>query len=99
MTLKHLIEQEGVERILIACKKSIKRQWVQEIEKFTDIGDSFKIMTVDGNKNQREKTYKEFDQELCGILVMNYHLIMNDIDMLKKLGFELLVVELLHRPL
>lgn len=94
--MKHLIEQEGVERVIIACKKSIKRQWVQEIEKFTDIGETFKIMTVDGTKKQREKTYEEFDQELCGILVMNYHLIMNDIDILKKLGFELLVIDEAH---
>lgn len=94
--MKHLIEQEGVERVIIACKKSIKRQWVQEIKKFTDIDTDFEILSVDGTKKQREKIYQQFDSNLCGILVMNYHLIMNDIEELTKLGFDLMIIDEAH---
>lgn len=96
LTMKYMAENQDISRILVVCKKSIKKQWIKEIQKFTDMNNYFHIQTVEGGKKKREKAYQTFDQYLNGILVINYHLAMNDVEQLKQLGFEMIVVDEAH---
>ena len=72
-TMKWFIENRGIEKVLIICKKSIKKQWLDEINKFTDIGQSFKLYRTGSTAAQRKKSYDDFNKAQKGILVTNYH--------------------------
>jgi SNF2 family DNA or RNA helicase len=94
--MKYMHESKGVNRVLIACKKSIKRQWCAEIRKFTDLGNSMCIMPIEGDKKKRQKLYDEFKTYRDGVMVMNYHVVMNDYKELEKMGFDMLVIDEAH---
>lgn len=96
LTTKHMADREGIDKIIIICKKSIKTQWIREIQKFSDLGDDFLLQTVDGTKAQRQKAYQAFAQAPRGILVINYHLILHDVQELMNLGFEMMLVDEAH---
>ena len=71
-------KNRGIEKVLIICKKSIKKQWIDEIHKFTDIGQSFKMYRTGSTAAQRKKAYDDFNKAQKGILVTNYHSFLND---------------------
>ena len=91
-----MADHEFIDKMIIICKKSIKTQWIREIQKFSDLGDDFVLQTVDGTKAQRQKTYKDFQKATRGILVINYHLILHDVQELTNLGFEMMVIDEAH---
>ena len=94
--IKYMVENHGLDRIIIACKKSIKRQWCAEIKKFTDLDKDLYILPIEGEKGKRKKLYKEFLSHPKGIMVMNYHIIMNDTEELKKMGFKMVIIDEAH---
>lgn len=96
LTTKHMADHEGIDKIIIICKKSIKTQWIREIQKFSDLGGHFLLQTVDGTKAQRQKAYQAFGQAKRGILVINYHLILHDVQELTNLGFEMMLIDEAH---
>lgn len=91
-----MIEHEQLDKVLILCKKSIKRQWIREIEKFSYLDESFEMFSVEGTKKQREKIYQRFKQASKGILVLNYHLVPFDLELLNTLGFQLVIQDEVH---
>ena len=48
-----MVEHEHLDKVLILCKKSIKRQWIKEIQKFSYLDESFEMFSVEGTKKQR----------------------------------------------
>jgi len=95
-TLKWFIENKGVNKILIICKKSIKTQWIDEINKFSDISQSFWIGKTGHTVPQRKKAYKAFETASSGILVVNYHVFLNDMTILKALNIDFVVIDEVH---
>lgn len=92
-TMQWLIRNAGTKRILIVCKKSLKRQWaVDGIMKFTN---HFPMVT-DKDKKHRKKQYDVFKTAGCGIMITNYHTVMNDKEKLKELDFELVIIDEAH---
>jgi len=86
---KNKIKEPG----LVICLSSIKYQWQNQIEKFTE-GTS-KSLVIDGTKAKREKQYAEaMDWVNSGVdyIIMNYEQVVNDWDLVKKLprGFVVL---------
>ena len=86
---KNKIKEPG----LVVCLSSIKYQWQNQIEKFTE-GTS-KSLVIDGTKAKREKQYAEaMDWVNSGVdyIIMNYEQVVNDWDLVKKLprGFVVL---------
>lgn len=81
-TIKHFMSNVSREtfKVIIVCKKSIKEQWKEEIERFIDL-DAKVLVALDGKK--RFKTYEEYISEDRGILIVNYHLLLNDSKLLK----------------
>jgi len=78
---------------LIICLSSLKYQWANQIEKFTD-GTS-RSLVIDGTPKQRQAQYAEaMDWEMSGVdyIIMNYEQVVNDWEYVKKLprGFVVL---------
>ncbi len=95
-TLKWFIENQGYTKILIICKKSIKRQWKEEFDKFTDLSKDFKIIYTEETAAKRKKAYKEFGNAQKGILITNYHSFLNDTDLIKMLHYDIVVIDEVH---
>lgn len=95
--MRWMYGQHRIKRVLIACKKSLKRQWVSEINKFSDIADKVTTVFVEGDKKKRQKTYATFSENKCGVMVVNYETVMNDYEILEKLNFNLLIIDEAHQ--
>lgn len=86
-------EQRITEPGLIICLSSLKYQWFNQIDKFTN-GTS-KSLVIDGTPKQRQKQYQEaYDWINSGVdyVIMNYEQVVNDWEYVKKLprGFVVL---------
>ena len=95
-TIKWFIENRGVEKVLIICKKSIKKQWLDEIHKFTDIGQSFKMYRTGSTAAQRKKAYDDFNKAQKSILVTNYHSFLNDTSLFQNMKIDFVVIDEVH---
>jgi SNF2 family DNA or RNA helicase len=86
-------ENKITEPGLIICLSSLKYQWANQIEKFTN-GTS-KALVIDGTPKKRAEQYAEaMDWRTTGIdyIVLNYEQVVNDWDSIKELprGFVVL---------
>lgn len=98
-TIKWFYENKGIRKVLIVCKKSIKKQWVDELNKFTGWDTSEpqrKIIYTGSTAAQRKKAYAVINQSQEGILITNYHTFLNDAAMLSGMGFDFVVVDEAH---
>ncbi|BCO16068.1 DEAD/DEAH box helicase_gp015 [Bacillus phage vB_BceM_WH1] len=91
----HKLYQDGiVTKAIVACPTSLKYQWEEEIQKFTD----YKGLVVDGTTKKRMSTYNEFQSSNeYQFLLINYELVRNDIDVLKDFHFDVLICDEAHR--
>jgi len=79
-----------VRRVLIVCPASLKVQWQREIERFA--GE--KALVIGGDAKAREETYSVLAGKDAPLFaVMNYELTYRDLDKLKKLPVDLLVID------
>ena len=92
--IERLMDENKVkEPGLIICLSSLKYQWANQIEKFTD-GTS-KALVIDGTPKKRAEQYAEaMDWRASGVdyIILNYEQIVNDWDAIKNLprGFVVL---------
>ena len=92
--IERLMDENKVkEPGLIICLSSLKYQWANQIEKFTD-GTS-KALVIDGAPKKRAEQYAEaMDWRSSGVdyIILNYEQIVNDWDSIKNLprGFVVL---------
>lgn len=95
-TLKWFIENRGIKKILVICKKSIKKQWMDEFSKFTDLKQSFWIGYTGETPKKRKDAYDAFQKASQGILITNYHSFLNDEALIKALNAEFVVIDEVH---
>jgi SNF2 family DNA or RNA helicase len=95
-TMKWFIENHNVHKILIICKKSIKKQWIDEIKKFTDLDTVFWMDKTGTTAAQRKKTYDAFNKASDGILVTNYHSFLNDTALFQNMQIDFVVIDEVH---
>ena len=86
-------EQKIKEPGLIICLSSLKYQWANQIEKFTD-GTS-RALVIDGTPKKREEQYAEaldWRTSKVDYIILNYEQVVNDWDHVKNLprGFVVL---------
>jgi len=86
-------EQKITEPGLIICLSSLKYQWANQIEKFTD-GTS-RALVIDGTPKKRAEQYEQaFDwcNSKVDYIILNYEQVVNDWDHIKNLprGFVVL---------
>ncbi len=94
--LKWFIEHRNVHKILIICKKSIKKQWIDEIQKFTDLDQVFVMDKTGSTPAQRKKSYANFCSAQDAILVTNYHTFLNDTALFQQMKIDFVVIDEVH---
>lgn len=94
--LKWFIERKKVRKILIICKKSIKKQWIDEIKKFTDLDNVFVMDKTGHTPAQRKKAYSNFCLAQDAILVTNYHNYLNDTALFQQMQIDFVVIDEVH---
>lgn len=91
-TIKNILDDDLAKDVIIVCKKSLKSQWKEEIEKFVDIDAN--IYVAEDLKSKRYKTYDKVKADPHKtILIVNYHVLLNDSKMLKP---EMVVYDEVH---
>lgn len=83
-------------KILIICKKSIKSQWQEEIEKFTDLHLKYSIEKTGDTKAKRTKAYNSINKSQFGILITNYQTFLNDEKEIANLNFDFVIIDEAH---
>ena len=77
--------------MLVVTKSDLVRQFNDEIQHFTE-GITSRPMTYQG-KAQRAKEYLEGDQL---ITIISHNQLKNDAEILRKAGFDMVVVDEIH---
>ena len=95
-TMQYFINKGTVNKVLIICKKSTKKQWIDEIVKFTDLGQDFALIRTGSTAAQRKKAYAAFNQEPKAILVTNYHTFLNDTSLFAQMSIDFVVIDEVH---
>ncbi|AGA91903.1 DNA/RNA helicase, superfamily II, SNF2 family [Thioflavicoccus mobilis 8321] len=81
-----LHRHDGVERNLIVCPASLKRQWAREIEKFTGA----QAQVIEGPTATRGVQYRKGP----GFYVLNYELVLRDLELINaELCPDLLILD------
>lgn len=88
--------QQGKQKFIIVCKKSIKHQWKEEIEKFSTLGQTYDIFITGDTAAKRKKAYKGFENAQCGILITNYQSFLNDEAELSQLQYDFVCIDEAH---
>lgn len=86
----------GCKKILIICKKSIKTQWAEEIRKFSNLNRDMEICITEDTKAKRMKAYDAAEKAEESILITNYHNFLNDSELIKRIGFQLVIIDEAH---
>lgn len=96
--IKWYMENKGVKKILIVCKKSIKKQWKDELRKFTDLLSmpNFFATYTGSTPTQRKKAYKRFQDADSGVLITNYHTFLNDTPAIQTMQIDFVVIDEVH---
>jgi SNF2 family DNA or RNA helicase len=72
-------------RVIVVCPVSLKWNWQDECEKFTN----FKAMVLDGTPRERESQIQEFDAYGYDILIVNYEQVKAHLKELNALKFDI----------
>jgi SNF2 family DNA or RNA helicase len=91
----HRLYKSGkVRKALVICPSSLKYQWAQEIQKFTD----HQGIVIDGTPKERERQFDAWLNDHTYLFaITNYELVRNDIDLIKKMKYDVIVVDEVHR--
>lgn len=80
--MKYLLDNDLVKDVTIVCKKSLKTQWAEEIQKFIDIDAD--IYVVPDLKSKRTKIYEQVTANPNKtITILNYHALLKDCHLIK----------------
>ena len=92
--LHELFSEGKIEKALIIVPASLKFQWKDEVEKFTN----YNAVVVDGTKKKRQSAYNLFkESENIQICIGGYESIRNDIDIVKDIDVDTIVADEAHR--
>ncbi len=86
--IRLLIALGEVERAVVVCPASLKRQWVAEVAKF--VGPALEAVVVEGGRSAREAIYRG---SRAPMLVVNYELVVRDLPELRALAPDLVVLD------
>lgn len=95
--LMYLIENGYTKKSIIFCKKSLRRQWVNELGKFTNY-DPTKVLMIDGTKKKKEEIYNSFISMKEGILVTNFDVmrLKDDFKLISKNKVDCMILDEAH---
>lgn len=76
----------GFRRTLIVCPASLKDQWKNEIEKFTDE----EAVVVNGKPEEREEIYRESEAHF---LIINYETVLRDSEAINRMDTDFIILD------
>lgn len=76
-------------KAIVLCPASLKYQWAEEIEKFTDLS----VTVIDGPKSKRTRLYYSDSY----FTVLNYELLLRDMDDIQALYPDIIICDEIHR--
>jgi len=77
--------------VLVVCPTSLKYQWKQEIERFTN--NSREVLVIEGTQPKRSKMY----DSQAHYKIVSYHAACNDVKLLGKLTSDMLIMDEIQR--
>ena len=83
-------DEEKTKKALLIVPASLKYQWEEEVRKFTN----FLSIVIDGTKKKRREQYDSFAEGMDNFAIISYETMRNDIDIVKDLPLDTVVVEL-----
>ncbi len=86
-----MIREGIVGSVLIVCPTSLKYQWKQEIERFTN--NAREVLVIEGTQPKRTKMY----DCLAHYKIVSYHAACNDVRLLGKLTSDMLIMDEIQR--
>lgn len=95
-TITWMVENKGCNHVLLIVKKSIKHQWQEEIDKFSFLLDTFKVVYTGDTKKKRIKAYTEACAAEKSVLITNYHNFLNDTNEIVNFKPDFVVVDEAH---
>jgi len=76
---------------LVICLSSLKYQWANAIDKFTD-HTAFPVV-IDGTPKQRQEQYAQYKTSQVDYIIMNYEQVVSDWDIVRKLPRAFVVAD------
>lgn len=99
MCFQTLFNEDRASKLLILAKKSIKKQWIDEINKFTNLKDLVELLEYipeTATKKKRDKMYETHKNANKSILVTTYQSCMFDLEQIKAVGFDCIIIDEAH---
>ena len=92
-TAAYMRANHGTNKILIVAKKSLVSQWKTDVfHKF--LNEDCTI--IGGTPAKRKKIYEDFDKQPSGAMVISYHTLFNDVSIVEKMKFDLVICDEIH---
>jgi SNF2 family DNA or RNA helicase len=85
-------ERNWAKRVLCVTPASLKWNWLDEIDQFTN----FTAMVLDGSPTARRKQLQQFVTEGWDILIVNYEQVVGHLEALNGLGFDIVIMDEAH---
>lgn len=80
-------------RVLVVAPPSLKRNWANEIEKFT----GFRHFLVEGEPKKRDKIIREYAETIGHrVLIMNYEQIPKHLSLINQLDLDIVIADEAH---
>ena len=90
------MSERNINKFLIIVKKSIKMQWAEEIEKFSYLGETYKICYTGDTPKKRQEAYDIAKNAEKSILIVNYHNFLNDTKLIGETYPEFVIIDEAH---
>ena len=93
-----LYRKGQIKKVLIICPSALKYQWGEEIDKFIDTEKyNISYTIIDGTKKQRVVDYDYLHENKVLYTIINYELVLNDIDYLLEFEWDVIALDEVHR--
>jgi SNF2 family DNA or RNA helicase len=93
-----LFRQRKIKKALIVCPSTLKYQWAEEIEKFVDMAEhKIEYVVIDGTPKKRVESYDYVANNDVLFTLINYELIINDIEYLLEQDWDIVALDESHR--
>ncbi|UNY39822.1 helicase [Bacillus phage vB_BauM_KLEB27-3] len=90
----HKLNKTGeINKALVICPTSLKYQWSNEIEKFTDHSS----IVIDGTPKKRKEALANAMESDILFTIINYELVRNDLEIIKSMNFDAIICDEVHR--
>jgi SNF2 family DNA or RNA helicase len=86
---ERLMAEGKISCCVIVCPASIKFQWAERIEQFTDAG----FCVIDGTVKQREILYQSILKKFPRYIIMGYDNVINDASFVRKIRPEMVILD------